>query len=104
MRAGRDSSGRLRLLIPALAGAACLIAVVVSAGGPPESFQNQWVGDVIQQAKERGIDRRDLGKELLLSIATEIGTWKVLAVLFLFLLASVGGTIFGVVKILRRRA
>jgi len=76
-------------------------------GAPDPSqraLQQQWIADTIQTTKEQGIDQGDLGRQLLLSIASEIGVWKVLSVLVLFLLATVSGTVFGVLKLFRRQS
>jgi len=72
--------------------------------GAPSERQQQWIADTIQVTKEQGISQTDLGRQLLLSIAGEIGVWKVLALLLMFVMVSVGGTVFGVVKLIRRRA
>ena len=77
--------------------------VVAWAGGPTPDVRQQWIQNTVQFTKEQDISRVDLGRQLLLSLVDEIGVWKVLAVLFLFVLGSVGGTVWGVVKLLKGR-
>lgn len=74
------------------------------AGQPTsDDAKDLWRQEVIQVAKEQGINRTDLGREILLSVASEIGYWKIICICLLFLLSAVGGTIFGAVKLLRRK-
>lgn len=80
----------------------CILPSLALAGAP-DLAQTQYFADVIQTSKEQGLNLADLGTQILLAIAGEIGTYKVLAIIFLFLCASVGGTLFGIFSFLRRK-
>lgn len=71
---------------------------------PSQDTKQAWIHETIATAKENQVDRGDLGRELLLSIAGEIGYFKVIALLLLFLLSVVWGTIFGAMKMMQKAA
>ena len=78
------------------------VAPLTRAGLPPDPSQQMkqaWVQDTIQTSKEQNIWR-----ELAIGMVDEIGPVKIIAMGLLFTLTTVGGTVFGVLKVLKRKA
>ncbi len=71
--------------------------------GAPSPQAQQWVQDTVHFAKEQGIDRIDLGKEILLSLADEFGYWKIIIMFLLATGATLGFTIWKVIGAVKRR-
>ena len=70
------------------------------AGGPEMEqapYAQQWVQDVISTSKEQ-----DIWRDLAVGMIDEIGAIKLIAIVMLFMLATVGGTLFGAYKLFRR--
>ena len=64
----------------------------------PNPQAQMWVHDTIQTAKEQ-----DLGRELLLSLADEVGAWKLLIVGVLVVVATILTPIWAAAKFMRKR-
>lgn len=93
-------------LLAALVG--CRIAF---AGGPdPDQYPNkmmaqqQYIADVVQTVKEQEIPKGELLEQLLLALAKEVGYGKALLWLAALPVLMLAGTVFGVVKFVKRKA
>ena len=70
----------------------------VWAGAPNEPAVHQWVQDTLQTAKEQ-----DIWRDLAIGMIDEVGAVKMIAIVFLFLLLTAGGTILAVFKFFQRK-
>ena len=70
----------------------------VFAGAPNEPAVQQWVQDTLQTAKEQ-----DIWRDLAVGMIDEIGAVKMIAIVFLFMLMTAGGTILAVFKFFQRK-
>ena len=66
--------------------------------GASDPQAQMWVQDTIQTAKDQ-----DLGRELLLSLADEVGVWKLLIVGVLVVMATILMPIWAAVRFIRKR-
>jgi len=66
--------------------------------GHPTPQAQQWVQETIHTAKEQ-----DIWRELAIGMIDEIGAIKMIAMVGLFMMATIGGTVFGVIRFMRRK-
>ena len=95
-------------LIFLMAAAFLWWCATVWAGGPADpsqyanQMQQQYIGDVVQTVKEQAIPKGELLKQLLLSLAEEVGYGKALIWLATLPVLMLAGTVFGVWKFIHR--
>ena len=65
---------------------------------PEQNLQQQWVGDVIQTAKDQ-----DIWRDLAIGMIDEIGAIKVVLILATFILGTIAATVLGVLRFLRKK-
>lgn len=71
--------------------------------GAPDPAQTQYFADVLQTVKEQQLDLGDLGQQVLLAIADQVGVWKIIGLLIAFMILGAIGTVWGALKFFRGR-
>ena len=71
---------------------------------PNQMMQQQYVADVVQTVREQGVPKGDIIKQLVLAFIEDIGYVKALLWLMLLPLAGIVVTVFGAMKLFRKKA